>query len=328
MITRVGVVVLVLLVAAESFMLFQERSINKAAQSQSAKLLNTFLQDDTVHAGRGSGVLIRLQNVRFKWSPKVYIDTEDMAVRAVPLQGGTVDFDDLDSFLLNLQQSVVAIRPDVLEGMFNESVFNYPESKIRDLKVTLKKKDGIDLVHLSGSINALTWIPFSMDTRLSVDTINNTLVIDPDHVKILGVIPATRLMKWKPFQLDRLMSLPPNNSLMVVRNKMMVKPFGLFPPPRVSGTMSSVSVDDKMIHLRFAGAPIPAPEKPGRNYVYLKGGMSQFGHFRMLDTDILIRDRNQDNAFVFSLLNYADMIPKSEIDVHDTKSVRVTMPDF
>jgi hypothetical protein len=328
LVARLGIALVLLVVAVESFFLYQEVSINRAAKAQSAKLLTTFLQGDTVRAAGASGVLIRLQNVRFKWSDKVYIDTGDMAVRAVPMQGSTVNFDDLNSFLLTIQRSVVLIRPDVLEGMFNESVFNYPESKVRDLKVTLTQKDGVQTVRLKGDINVVTWIPFTMDTHLSVDRSTNTLVIDVDHLKILGFFSATRLIKWKPFHLDRMMTLPPNKSLMVEGNRMMVKPFGLFPPPRVNGTMSDVSVDGKMIRLTFSGNPIPAPESPGKNYVYLKGGTSQFGHFRMLDTDILIRDRDQGDRFVFSLLGYARMIPKSTIDIENTRSVRVTMPDF
>jgi hypothetical protein len=109
---------------------------------------------------------------------------------------------------------------------------------------------------------------------------------------------------------------------------MMLKPFGLFPPPRIDGKMSGVIVDDKEIRLAFAGRPIPAPESSAKNYVYLKGGTSQFGNFRMLNTDILILDQDPADPFVFSLVRYAGMIPRSKIDVHDTKSVRVTMPDF
>ncbi len=48
----------------------------------------------------------------------------------------------------------------------------------------------------------------------------------------------------------------------------------------------------------------------------------------MTDTDVLILDRNQANPFVFSLLHYAEMIPRSDVVIHDTKSVRITMPDF
>src|SRR5262245_18066488 len=86
-------------VAVESLLLYEQRATNRSAQSQSAKLLNAFLEGDTAQVPTASGVAIRLQNVVFKWSDKVYIDADDMAVRAVPVDGATVDFDQLDSFL-------------------------------------------------------------------------------------------------------------------------------------------------------------------------------------------------------------------------------------
>jgi hypothetical protein len=128
---RSAIVLLLVIVAAESFLLYLQQETNREIEAQSAKLLNTFLQQDTLQAARTPGVPIRLQNVRFKWSDRVYIDTANMAVRAVPIQGTIVDFDDLNSFALLVQKSEVVISTDVLEGMLNESVFNYPGSKLR-----------------------------------------------------------------------------------------------------------------------------------------------------------------------------------------------------
>ncbi len=323
-----AMILLFIVILVESFLLYEQMTAARVTEAQSAKLLNTFLQGDTTKVSGASGVPIRMQNVRFKWSDKVYIDTSDIAVRAVPLQGSTVNFDDLSSFRLHLQESVVMIRPDVLEGMFNESVFNYPHSKLRDLKVSLEQEDNEHVVKVKGSVNVGVWISFSMTTHLLVDTNTNTLVIDVHGLKVLGGLPVSKLIKWKPLRLENLISLPPNNSLMIDKNRLMVKPFGLFPPPRVDGKMAKVTVDDKGIRLAFAGSPIPAPESSAKNYVYLKGGTSQFGHIRMLDTDILILDQDPSDPFVFSLVHYATMVPRSRIEVHDTRSARVTMPDF
>jgi hypothetical protein len=319
---------LLLVVAAETFVLIQQRSALRATETQSAKLLTTFLRGDTTQVSGASGTLIRMQNVRFKWSDRVYIDTGNMAVRAVPLQGGTVDFDEPESFRLSLQQSVVRIRPDVLEGMFNESVFNYPHSKLRNLKVTLAPADTEHRVHVKGSVNVGVWIPFTMSADLSVDTKTNTLVMDISGLKVLGMFPASALIKLKPFHLENIISLPPNKSVLVEGNQLMVKPLGLFPPPRIEGTMSDIAVEGDGIRLRFAGSSIPAPEASAPNYVFLKGGTSEFGRFRMVDTDILILDESPTDPFVFSLAHYADMIPRSKVELHDTKSVRITMPDF
>ena len=325
-----GAIIILLLVALvlESFLLYEQRSAVRAASTQSAKLLTTFLEADTTKASGASGVAIRMQNVQFKWSDKVYVDMGNMALRAVPVEGSTVNFDDLSSFHLALQQSVVMIRPSVLEGMFNESVFNYPHSKLRELKVSLEESDQERVLRVKGSVNVGIWIAFTMTAHLGVDTPSNTLVIDVDNLKVLGVLPVSALIKWKPFRLENIISLPPNKSLVVNGNRMFVKPFGLFPPPRVDGKMSQVTMDNNGIRLAFAGSPIPAPKSSAKNYVYLKGGTSQFGNIRMLNTDILILDQNPANPFVFSLLHYADLIPRSKIEVHGTQSAQVTMPDF
>lgn len=324
-----GVVVALLLaaVAVEGFLLWQQRSVIRSIQGHSASLLNAFLQD-TTQVPEGRSVSMRLQNVRFKWSPRVYIDCTDMAVRAVPVNHEAVDFDDLASFVLALQQSSVLLRPSVLEGMLNESVFNYPESKLRDLKVQLGQEDKGWAVRMTGKVDMVTWIPFSMVAYLTVDHATNTLVMNIDRMKVFGFLPATKLVRLGPFQLEKIITMPPNRSLMISGNKIMVKPFALFPPPRVTGTVSNVTVGAEGIRLTFAGKAIPAPQLDARNYVYLRGGRATFGHFCMLDTDILILDQNPRTPFNFSLANYQSLIPRSRLDIHDLRSVRVTMPDI
>jgi hypothetical protein len=321
--------VMLAVIAAESFFLHQQSVAAKASKAQSDKLLTTFLEGDTAQAAGGSSVHIRLENVRFKWSDKVFIDAGNMAVRAVPEQRAIVNFDDLDSFHFMVQQSIVRIRPDVLAGMFNESIFNYPESRVRDLAVAIAKDDkGERLVELRGKINAVAWVPFTMYTRLSVDPKTNTMVIAVDHLKLFGILPATKLIRWTPMHLDKMIALPPNKTLLVDGNRIMVKPFGLFPPPRVDGKFASVDVGDDAISITFAGDAIAAPKSSAKNYVYLRGGTSQFGQFRMADTNILILDQNQSNPFGFSLKHYAQMIPRSRVVIPDTRSARITMPDF
>ena len=323
------ILVLLVVVAVESILLGQQRAAERAARVQSSALLTQFLSGDTAATSLDRGVRIRLQDVRFKWSDKVYIDTGNMSVKAMPERGSVVNFDDLESFQLLVQQSVVLIRPDVLEGMFNESVFNYPDSRLRGLHVRLGKDDkGRSNVVLSGSLNMGLWIPFTMSTRLSVDSQTNTLVIEVDDLKAFKIIPATKFLSWTPFHLERLIAIPPNKSLMVDGNRLMVKPLGLFPPPRISGRMSAVEVGDQTVKLTFAGDPIAGPVSDAPHYVYLRGGVAQFGHLRMVDTDILIRDRDTTNVFGFSLLHYAELIPKSAIEMRDTRSVRITMPDY
>ena len=213
--------------------------------------------------------------------------------------------------------------------MFNESIFSYPGSRVRNLKVSVIKDDQERwTVKLDGRLGIVATVPFSLFTHLSVDTVSNELVIDTDHLTVFGFLPATKLIHWTPLHLDRLIALPPNRSLIVDGNQIRVKPFGLFPPPRIDGRMSKIEVSEDAIRITFAGNALPAPMSSARNYVFLRGGTSQFGHFRMTDTDVLIVDRDPANPFVFSLKHYAEMIPSSTVALANTKSIRLTMPDF
>src|SRR5262245_50613209 len=207
LITSVVIGLLAALLAIESFFLYQQHRAHRASQVETAKLLTTFLQRDTAETSTENGIAIRLQNVRFKWSDDVYIDAGNMAIRAVPIRDSTVIFDRLDSFVLRLQQSVVTIPPKVLEGMFNESVFNYPNSKLRDFTVNIESESGGQEVILRGKVNMVVWVPFTMNTHLSVDRATNTLVIDVAALKVFG-LPATKLIKWTPVRLANLVALP------------------------------------------------------------------------------------------------------------------------
>jgi len=205
-------------IVGEGFIIWQQGMAHQAAEDQSAKLLNAFLARDTTQAPNHPGVDVRLQNVRFKWSNQVYIDAPNMAIRAVPLQGDVVNFDQPGSFVLTMQQSTVHLAPAVLEGMLNESVFNYPHSKVRGLKVTLRPEGGRQALIMSGQVRMLAWIPFSMVSYLTVDHPTNTLVMNITRMKVLGFIPATKLVRLEPFQLEKIIALPPNNSMIVRGN--------------------------------------------------------------------------------------------------------------
>ena len=316
-------------IALEAFLLQRQAGVNAAALGRAHAGAASFTAADTARAPLGPGVIVGLRNVRFTWSNKIYVDAGDVALRALPFTGSTVDFDDPGSFSLYIQQSVFLIRPAVLAGMFNENIFGYPGSRVHDLKVAVVRDDaGAWTVKLDGKLDAIARVPFTMFTHLSVDPVANTLVLEVDHLKVFGFFPATKLLHWTPMNLARLIALHANPSVEVRGNRILVKPLGLFPPPRIDGRMSAVAVGENAIRITFAGDEIPPPESTAKNFVFLRGGASQFGHFRMADTNVLIVDQDPSNPFVFSLLHYADLIPRSTLSLPDLRSVRLTMPDF
>ena len=163
-----------------------------------------------------------------------------------------------------------------------------------------------------------------------MDQKTNTLVIAVEDLKVFGIIPAKWLLNFKPFNLEKLINLPPNQHLMVRGNLMMVKPFGLFPPPHIDGKISTVHVMSKWIELEFSGKD-PAfsniPQSGASNFIYLQGGNAQFGKIGMLGAQVQVIDKNPKNLFQFSLLNYLSYLPHSDVQLTDMGGAVLVMPD-
>lgn len=326
------VILLLVLLALETAIIVAQSQANRKIEAQSEQALSRFLRTGHGQASSGVGSRILMKNVRFCWSKQVCINTDRLTAKALPLNGrSAVNFDDLKSFIVDVDNATVLISPKTLQGMFNESVFNYPGSNLRDLTVGIERLGGKNHVKLNGSLKYLfLWIPFEMDTNLLVDHKTNTLVIAVNTLHVFGIIPATWLIQFNPFNLEKLLTLPPNKYLTVHKNLMMVKPFGLFPPPRINGTMSGIAVEPNLISLSFKGVEgtlQPMPDPTAKNLIYLQGGTSQFGRLEMVDTQIQVIDKNPATPFQFSLLNYSQYLPGSGVKLEPNGAVKVMMAD-
>jgi hypothetical protein len=245
-------VLLGITVLTESILLYVQGKVNKQIEAQSQRALERFQRGDQSKQESGFGTYTKLSNVLFRWSQKVYVRIPLLTGKITPLnKSNLVNFDNLNSFIIKVYNAQVFIKPDVLQGMFNESVFNYPNSKLRNLTVSIVGKGQNQSLRLGGSLNYILWVPFEMLVRLSVDQQTNTLVITVNKLKVFGFIPATKLIDFQPFRLEKLLSVPANNHLYVRQNRIMVKPFGLFPPPKIDGKMERIEVFEDMLKLSF-----------------------------------------------------------------------------
>lgn len=331
---KFGLGILIAILLIETFLLFVQWQTSQSISKQQAKAMEAFLKSGQSMEGTHGPTSVALKNVRFCWSPKICVLTDALSAQAIPVnRNRPVNFDDPLSFNVGVEQSSVLIEPSVLEGMFNESVFNYPGSKLRNLTISIaddSEKAGQHLVRLNGSIDLLLWIPFQMDTRMSIDRQTNTLVIDAQTLRVFGFIPVTPFIAIKPFNLDKVLKVPDNQHLTVHRNKIFVKPFGLFPPPRIQGTMDKIIVDKERIRLDFSGNKYNGPASIGssKNFIMVKGGTTKFSNLSMGPTNILMFDKNPSDPFIFSLPGYKELLPKSDVKMQGDNSIQVSFPDY
>jgi len=325
------ITLLLLVIIIETVIIIEQKRVNQRIEAQAQQALGQFLKEGVPTTGRQIGANILFRNVRFCWSRQICINSNHLSATAQPLNGRQpLIFDDLKSYIVNVHNADVLITPKTMEGMFNESVFNYPGSKLRNLTVRINQGGNSNHVMLAGSLNFILWIPFQMDTNMTVDQKTNTLIISVNDLQVFGFIPATWVIQLKPFNLDKLLTLPANRYLTVHRNLMMVKPFGLFPPPRISGQMARINVTPRYIQLQFSGKDgvTPTPAQSAENFIALQGGMAQFGNIQMLNTHIEVIDKNPKDYFQFSLLSYLDYLPDSEVRLLKDGGAVVKMSDI
>ncbi len=328
----IAVMALVIIIQAVFLLLWDNEA--KQFQTQSRKEVQEFLETEEPKKPQlDTGVLFK--NVRFCWQKDICAHTDSLTASLTPLrEEEPVIFDDPTSFLVNIHQSQLLIPPETLQGMLNKSIFNYPDSSLKDLVVKIapvgSSADGQNHVSFQGNLKYLLWIPFEMDSILRVDAESNSLVIDVQDLQLFGFVPAKWLIDIKPFHLDRIIKPSPNTHLSVKDNLMMIKPFGLFPPPHIDGQIKDLVVTEAMIRLDFEGETpmfqdIPATGAP--NYIYLNGGSAQFGPMFMSPARIQVIDKNPDNLFTFSMPDYWHHVAESEMKLESTGTAIITMPD-
>ncbi len=298
----------------------------ESLRASNAKAIEAY-QSAPNNAGN-SGTDVALSNVDFCWTNNACALLETVTGKLKPNSGNTITVDTPTSYHVALEHSQVRMNPIDFAGMLNDSIFNYPESALRNLKVNIVDgdKDKGRQLEVTGNIKVLLWIPFDMRVSLGLKKDTNELQITVNDLDVLGIIPATWAIKIDPLNLEELLPLPKNNHLRIVENSLFIKPFGLFPPPRITGTMDTVAIEPKTIYLEFNGEKRNTGLK--NNGIKLNGGRMQFGQLTMAPVAISISDKNPENPFRFNVDTYDQRLGESAIAMQDNGSVAVTMPDL
>jgi hypothetical protein len=100
------------------------------------------------------------------------------------------------------------------------------------------------------------------------------------------------------------------NGVTVDNDDLLLDPALLLPPPRIAGKLTRVTIENGLLVQQF-GTPKAAPLTPPRNvtnYMFYRGGTLRFGKLTMQDTDLLLVDANQKDAFEFSPERYNDQL--------------------
>jgi len=238
-------------------------------------------------------------------------------------------FDDPKSFSLAIDSGEVAIDPASLSALLNRYVFNYDDSPLKRLKVTIEKGQ----LKQSGTLHKGIDMPFTIRAELST-TPDGRLRLHPTSVRVAG-LPVKGLMHALGIELESLVKLRPGMGVEIDKNDFLLAPAGLLPPPKIQGRVTGVRLGDNEIVQVFGGSKREGarerlhPSDPGaRNFMYYRGKVLRFGKLTMVDADLQIVDADPRDPFDFYLSHLNEQLVAGESHNQPDFGLVTVMPDY
>lgn len=297
--------------------------------------------DSTLHPGQRQAEILRdaqapvihVSNTDFMLTPSISAWIDFLDGRLVSKgPSPAIDIDDATSFSVEIDGARVGLHRTVLETVFNDGVFAYPDAPLRNLHIRFVNvaKDGKPIGHieLNGEIRYVTWMSFTQVGRVEIDRERNVLVMKMESVTLLGHIPSLALLQRSPLTLESILKLPPDRGVSIRGNDILLFPFHLFPPPTLNGRLSNVEID--VVGQRFIlsfGEKVVRPVS-FRNSIRLSKGTLKFGRLVMTPTDVLVLDADERDPLVFQLPQYARHVSRGTVRIGPDHAVVATGPDF
>ncbi|MCX7632141.1 MAG: hypothetical protein N2Z22_02270 [Turneriella sp.] len=280
-----------------------------------------------------AGTYMKLSNLHFRLTDEINILVKELTAQAVPkTKNGIVNFDDINSFRIDLLAGEAFVRTSVMEHIFNNYVFNYDGSPLKNMKMEFIEEDGSKKLRLTGDMKLVLWIGFEMVGRMFLDREKTLMVIEAERIKSLGNPYTKTLLDAVGLDMEKLMPVPSGRGVTMVGNRIIVEPFTIFPPPQISGFISDMQIHKDGLQLFFSSKTKvdfpPLPVKDVKNYLYLYQGDVKFGKLTMVDTRLQMVDLSQKNDFDFYLKKYTIPLTQGYSKIQPDGSVVAYIPDF
>ena len=235
-------------------------------------------------------------------------------------------FDDVDSYLLEIDAAHVSMTADSLTNLMNNYVFTGPDAQLKNLKIAIEGHE----LRQTGTLKKGVGVPFTMRGTIAA-TPEGKIRIHPTTIKAAGFVPKG-VLDFFGLELERLVKLKRTPGVKIEGDDMLLDPENLLPPPRIRGKLAKAWIENGTVVQQFGSAVPPnaaAPADPRvKNYMYYRGGTLRFGKLTMTDTDLLLVDADQKDPFDFSPERYNDQLVAGYSKNTRAHGLIVYMPDL
>jgi hypothetical protein len=237
---------------------------------------------------------------------------------------GIIQLDDKNSLLLEIQDGTLGMSADDLTRLLNRYVFGYRGAPLTDLRAQFT---GSQMV-LSGTLHKGAALPFEMTAGVSL-TPDEKLRVHPSSVRLCGA-DGLALLHALGLHLSDMLDLSGARGVSADGNDLLLDPFEILPPPRISGHLTAVRIGGGEIVQVFGqgDAALPAVPVPADGFVYFRGGTLRFGKLFMVGADMEAIDTDASDPFDFYLDYYSSQLVAGYHVTTERGGMVAYFPDF
>jgi hypothetical protein len=288
-------------------------------------VLLAFMVTAAAPDGRPAPVATRMRHLLLHLGHGVDLRVDDLSGRLVSRTAGPPVFDDVRSYLVELDAARVGMTPESLTNLMNNYVFARADAPISKLHITVENGELKQTGHLRKGIE----VPFTMRGSIAA-TPDGKIRIHPTSLKAAGFL-SKRVLDFFGLELERLVKTG-TPAVTVDGDDLLLDPEQLLPPPAIRGRLTKVWIENGVVMQQFASAsphaPIAPPDRRFTNYMYYRGGTLRFGKLTMQDTDLLLVDADPKDPFDFSPEGYERQLVAGYSKNTPAHGLIVYMPDF
>ena len=291
--------------------------------ASSAQTVQPALRPIAHPAARGA-VHFEVRNGLFHVMDDVILTVPRLDAWMIPRDGGVVSLDDKKSFILQINAGETRLTAKDLSALLNDYLLPHAKAPLKNM--TLRFEGSEVVIH--GDLHKVVDIPFEGRGTVAIGD-DEDIRVHFTQLKVAGLV--------KKGVLDALgiklaaVAQPRKQSRFYIEGDDIVLPItALFPPPRVTGKLTAVSIQGDSLVQIFGppNASVQPPPTAAANFIYFRGGRIRFGKLTMDDVDLQLIDKEPSNGFDFSLDHYAEQLQAGYTKCLASRGLLAYVPDY
>jgi hypothetical protein len=275
---------------------------------------------------RPAAVATRMRHLLLHLGRGVDLRVDDLSGRLVSRTAGPPVFDDVNSYVVELDAARVGMTAESLTNLMNGYVFAGKDAPISDLRITIEGNE----LKQTGKLRKGIAVPFTMRGSIAA-TADGKIRIHPTSIKAAGFL-SKRVLDFFGLELERLVKTTSTPAVTIDGDDLLLDPERLLPPPAIRGRLTKVWIENGVVIEQFgtgtSRTAIAPPDRRFTNYMYYRGGRLRFGKLTMDDTDLLLVDADPKDPFDFSPAGYERQLVAGYSKNTPAHGLIVHMPDF